>query len=199
MKVHQRPRSIRIWLLLPFVLLLATMQVPTSTAQDSPEQAGFAYLAALQGTSPLASVIPVNRSAVLHTPEGIYHGPAGFEEYASYLQDSFTNLSFVVRDPGATGSQVVLHFVMTGTHTGSYEGMPGNCATVKVPGVAVLSIDGSGITEQWITYDQDTLIEQIDGFHQLDPSNKPDCPQVYPDEPLRDPVCIRRDRCDANS
>jgi predicted ester cyclase len=198
MNLHRRSHAPRIFLLFAFALLLTLTHLPSGSAQVVPEQVGRTYLGVIQGTSPLASSMAVSPTAVLHTPEGIYHGGDGVEEFSSYLQDSFSDLSFVVRDSSVSGSDIVVHFVMVGTHTGSYHGMPGNCAGIKVPGVAVLTSDDHGISEQWISYDQDTLEAQIDGFHQLDPTNKPDCPQIYPDEPVRDPVCIRRDRCDAN-
>jgi hypothetical protein len=170
-------------------------------AQVSPDQAGLTYLAALQGASPLSSSsLVVGERAVLHTPEGIYHGPTGFDEFASFLQGTFSDLSFVIKDPSISGNDIVMHFVMIGTYTGSYHNMATNCAGIKVPGVAVLSLDETGIAEQWISYDTSTLVAQIDGFHQLDPTNKPDCSRFSPEVPARDPdpLCIRRDHCRSN-
>lgn len=197
MNARQRSNAPRLFLLLAVGLLFLTTHLPGGAAQVAPEQAGLTYLAALQGTSPLASSsLMVSQKAVLHTPEGIYHGRDGIDEFASFLQGAFSDLSFVIRNPSISGNDIVMHFVMTGTYTGSYQRLATNCAGIKVPGVAVLSLDDTGIAEQWISYDVSTLVAQIDGFHQLDPSNKPDCSSLTVERPAPVADCVRRDRCD---
>lgn len=197
MNVRQRSPAPRIWLLLSFVLLLAATHAPGVSARDIPERTGHTYLAVIEGATPFTTGVAVSPAAVLHTPEGIYHGQAGVNEFSSDLRSSFSDLTFVVRESSVSGDEIVIHFVMTGTHTGLYQGMPGSCAGVKVPGLAVLTIGERGISEQWITYDQETLVTQIDRFEAAEASFNPDCPRFSPEVPVRDPnpLCIRRDHC----
>ncbi len=196
MTSHHRSMAPRIWLLLSFVLLLIATHVPTGSAQGVPDPAGRTYLAVLEGTTTFTT-ITVSPKAVLHTPEGIFHGRDGIDEFSSDLRSSFSDLTFVVRESSISGDEIVIHFVMTGTHTGLYHGNMNSCAGVKVPGLAVLRMDEHGISEQWITYDQQTLLEQIDRFEAFDSRIRSDCPRFNPEVPVKDPKpsCIRRGHC----
>jgi hypothetical protein len=97
---------------------------------------------------------------------------------------------------------MVIEFTMSGVHTGAYQGMDWDCARVSVPGVAVLRTGEDGFTEQWITYDQQTLLDQIH-VHGLVPwSERPSCDSYLRiAEPIADPQfppqCLTKLQCES--
>jgi len=202
MNLHRPSRSCRPLFLVVIATLLLTASQLTggAAAQVPPEQPGLDFLAILQGDSALRAIPGLaTPDTLLHTPEGMFQGRDGFDQFAALLQGSFTNLDFATQKTEVVEHLVIVEFRMSGIHTGSYRDMPSNCAGINVPGVVVLRIHESGITEQWIGYDRDALVAQIDGFHQLDPTNRPDCSNLTADQPAPDANCVRRDRCDATS
>ena len=202
MNLHRPSRSCRPLFLVVIATLLLTASQLTggAAAQVPPEQPGLDFLSILQGDSALRAIPGLaTPDTLLHTPEGMFQGRDGFDQFAALLQGSFTNLDFATQKTEVVEHLVIVEFKMSGIHTGSYLNMPSNCAGINVPGVVVLRIDESGITEQWIGYDREMLLAQIDGFHQFDPTYRPDCSNLPADQPALDTNCVRRDRCDATS
>jgi hypothetical protein len=157
----------------------------------------------IKDDSPLASAsILVGPEVRLNSPEGVFHGPEGVNEFTSTLQRSFSNLNFATKSTEVVDNLVIVTFTMTGINTGSYHDLPAKCAGIAVDGVAVLQLEGSGIREQWIGYDLSTLEAQIEAFNQIDPTGRPYCnfvpdPVPAPAPEPNDVPCVRRDRCDA--
>lgn len=201
MNVHRPLRSCRLlFLLVVSTLLLTASQFTGSAAQVPPEQPGLDFLAVLQGDSALRALPGLaTPDTLLHTPEGVFQGRDGIDQFSAFLQGSFTNLDFATQKTEVVENLVIVNFTMSGIHTGSYLNMPGHCAGISVPGVVVLRIHESGITEQWIGYDREMLLAQIDGFHQFDPTNRPICSNLLAEKLAPGSVCIRRDHCAAPS
>jgi hypothetical protein len=180
MNAHRSSRSRRLarctFLIVIASFLLATGQ-STATAQNASTQIlADQYFGAMVGTAALASTFTmVAPDAMLHTPEGQFRGPEGTSQFASTLNASFSNLTFAPQWSEVEEDLVVVRFTMIGSHTGEYLDRAPLCAKISVPGMAVLRMDGSGIADQWITYDKEKVLTQIDRFAQIDPAERPGC------------------------
>jgi len=118
--------------------------------------------------------------ARLHTPEGVFRGAEGGSDFGARLQDSFSDLSFDTRSAETVGEYVMIEFMMTGIHTGAYRGAEPGCSGIVVPGMAVLQADSTGITEQWVSYDSQTVLDQIYVFSLFNPEGRPACDGGHP-------------------
>jgi len=224
MNLHRPSRSCHPLFLLVIATLLLTASQLTggAAAQVLNESLAAKYFdETLLGRNDSVTARLVASGARIITPEGTFIGPEGIDQFLATLDASFTDLVFVPEEYVVDNNVVTINFTITGLHTGDYHGFAPMCAGVAVSGVATLQFDGSVITEQWLTYDRDTLLAQIDGFHQLDPTYRPDCAAYTESQavvapalvPERVPVpndapgpgtnstleatCIRRDHCEA--
>jgi predicted ester cyclase len=136
--------------------------------------------------------------AVLTTPEGIYEGELGVLEFLDTLSDSFTQVQFTPTDYVTGDDAVTVRFTLSGYHTGPYLGLPARCAAIAVEGVAILNFSGEGISDQWFTYDRQSLVAQIVAMDGLDQHTRPLCDIDIAEVPATEPPqdCVRRDRCD---
>lgn len=142
----------------------------------------------------------VSPDARLRTPEGSFDGPDGPVRFATALRESFSDLEFVVHATELAGDQVVVRFTMTGIHTGPYAGLEPDCAGIAVPGMAVLQAGDAGIADQWISYDRQTVLDQIHVFGVFNPDGRPACgsdaPAIERFDPPGAPACTSRYLCE---
>lgn len=197
MKVHRSTRSCRsLFLVIVTTLLLTTSQLAGTSAQTAQQQMAGSYFDAVQGGGAYSLVGP---HAVLHTPEGSFAGTDGPTRFGAKLEESFTNVTFATRNTETVGEYVMIEFTLTGIHTGAYLDVSPECAGVAVPGLAILHVEESGITQQWISYDPGTVISQIDAFGQIDASSRPTCASQGVVQPVSDFVpaslCLDLDSC----
>ena len=143
---------------------------------------------------------------MFHTPEGIFRGQDGGNSFVNELRESFSDLQFDVRSSEVAGDSLVIEFTLTGVHTGSYQGMDWDCARVSAPGVAVLQTGDDGFSEQWIAYDQQTLIDQITVFSLVPDYTRTSCDSYLRiDAPLAKPIvdpqfppqCLTKFQCES--
>lgn len=196
-----RVRSTFVILVTSFLLLAGHFQV---AAQTDPLAGASGYFDWLLGRN--TSSVLVSPNSVLHTPEGIFRGQDGAQAFGSRLGESFSDLEFELQSAEVTGDSLIIEFQMSGVHTGSYQGMDWDCARVSVPGVAMLEAGEDGFSEQWITYDQQTLLDQIH-VHGLVPWNeRPSCDaHLRVDAPLSEPIadpqvppqCLTKFECES--
>lgn len=142
-----------------------------------------------------------NPGALLYTPEGDFTGANGQDEFVSQLRESFSNVRFDVRSTESAGPLLVVEFTMSGIHDGVYLNNPPRCAGVSVDGVAVLELGDQGIERQWIAYDRDTILAQIDAFSRIAPESRPTCDSqgitLQTEAPVdtSSPACMQLDSC----
>lgn len=184
-----RIRSAFIILITSFLLIGGHSQ---AAGQADPQAMASGYFDWLLGRgNAVATAALVSPTTVLHTPEGVFRGQDGLDAFGSQLGASFSNLEFEVQSADIAGDRMVVEFTMTGVHTGMYQGMDWNCAHVSAPGVAVLQTGDDGFSEQWITYDQQTLLDQIYVFS-LTPDFVPSSCEISLvfDNPLSEPIAV---------
>lgn len=85
-------------------------------------------------------------------------GHAGF---ASAFYAAFGDLSHTVEDVFATESRVAVRFILRGTHTGSFFGMPATNRTVTVPANILMHVEHGKITRLFGVFDEAGLLRQL--------------------------------------
>lgn len=97
----------------------------------------------------------------------VYHGSAGCEEYARLTfagaPDFELEATTIVRD----GNRAVAEWIMSGTQTGDWPGLPATGARFSVPGVSVIETDGALIRRVADYFDLCTLLRQLGALPDL--------------------------------
>lgn len=188
-------------------LLMTVGAASGAHTPDTPNLMATRYIdQVIEGGDLQAASLLLDDSAVLHTPEGVYLGAAGANQFSLESSAMFDDLDFQAQDITATDDMVVMEGTITGINVASYHGLPANCAAVAVPGLVVLTFEDGEITDQWVNYDPSTLTSQIDGFNQIEASRRPDCSTrltaadeavaVAAPEADLPPSCLERMQCE---
>lgn len=195
-------RSIRTAIMLLFASLLLTTANSAALAQPAARIAAIQYFDGILGSAnaaPSASAL-MSPDARLHTPEGVFRGAEGASTFGARLQESFSDLVFDPRSTEIVGDSIVIEFMMTGIHTGTYRGAEPGCSGIVVPGMAVVQTSDSGITEQWVSYDSQTVLDQIYVFGLFNPDGRPGCdgdePVAESVAPTGAPACTSAGKCE---
>jgi len=173
-----------------------------AVAQPTNQIMAIQYFDGILGNANAATASArMSPDARLHTPEGVFRGADGVTDFGARLQESFSDLSFDMRSTETVGEYVVVEFTMTGIHTGDYRGAEPGCSGIVVPGMAVLQAGDSGITEQWVSYDSQTVLDQIHVFGLFNPEGRPACDGGQPIAkriaPPGAPACTSVTRCES--
>jgi len=91
----------------------------------------------------------------------VHHGPDGCGEYASLTFTGAPDFELetirIVRD----GHGAVAEWIMRGTHTGDWPGLPATGAGFSAPGVSVIETDGQRVRRGADYWDLYTLLQQL--------------------------------------
>ncbi len=197
---HLPPIRSAFMILIASVLLTAG-HASAASVQPKTHLTAFQYFDAIVGNLEVeAASALLSPDARLHTPEGVFRGADGASNFGAKLEGSFSDLSFDTRSVETAGEYVVIEFLMTGVHTGAYHGTEPGCSGIVVPGMAVLQAGDSGFTEQWVSYDSQTVLDQIYVFGLFNPEGRPGCDgsQVVPERivPPGAPACTSATKCE---
>jgi steroid delta-isomerase-like uncharacterized protein len=78
---------------------------------------------------------------------------------ASY--EAFSDLRRPVEDLVAEGDKVVARWTSTGTHDGSFQGIPPSGKTVTTSGITVFRLEDGKIVEEWSESDMLGMLQQL--------------------------------------
>jgi steroid delta-isomerase-like uncharacterized protein len=78
---------------------------------------------------------------------------------ASY--EAFSDLKRPVEDLVAEGDKVVARWTSTGTHDGSFQGIPPTGKTVTTSGITVFRLEDGKIVEEWSESDMLGMLQQL--------------------------------------
>ena len=97
-----------------------------------------------------------------HTQHGtVVHGAAGVKQFVAQYLAAFAHAQSVVEDQVAEGDRVVVRLTFTGTHTGTWMGIPPTGKPVTVKGMALYRLHDGKIVEQWTIGDTLGLLQQL--------------------------------------
>ena len=97
-----------------------------------------------------------------YTPHGtVMHGSANVKQFVAQYLTAFSRAHSVVEDQVAEGDRVVVRLTFTGTHTGTWMGIPPTGKPVTVKGMALYRLRDGKIVEQWTIGDTLGLLQQL--------------------------------------
>jgi len=100
---------------------------------------------------------------VEHSPDPMMKGTglAALKSMASMMHTMYPDMKSTMNFMIAEGDLVMAHFTMTGTNSGSVEGMPATNKTISVEGVDIARFkDGVGV-EHWGYFDVMKMMQQL--------------------------------------
>jgi predicted ester cyclase len=89
------------------------------------------------------------------------HGPAGFLATSRWLRDAFSNLRFELQETLAEGDTVMAAAIMTGQHTGSFNGIAPTGRSIAHKQVHIFTIADGRITRHRAVRDDLGLLFQL--------------------------------------
>jgi predicted ester cyclase len=89
------------------------------------------------------------------------HGPAGFLATSRWLRDAFSNLRFELQETLAEGGTVMAAAIMTGTHTGVFNGIAPTGRSITHKQVHIFAVADNQITHHRAVRDDLGLLFQL--------------------------------------
>jgi predicted ester cyclase len=89
------------------------------------------------------------------------HGPAGFLATSRWLRDAFSDLRFELQETVAEGDTVMVAAVMTGRHTGPFNGIPPTGRPIAHKQMHIFTIADGEITRHRAVRDDLGLLLQL--------------------------------------
>ncbi len=88
-------------------------------------------------------------------------GPEGIGGLVTLLRTAFPDAEFPIEDVAVDGDTVAVRWAMRGTSEEEFQGTPPNGEGVTLPNTAFLRIEDGRIVEDWVTYHQLGLLQQL--------------------------------------
>jgi steroid delta-isomerase-like uncharacterized protein len=92
---------------------------------------------------------------------GAPNGPGGLKWLIAMFHSAFPDLHCSVEDEIREGNRFAAHWMMRGTHKGSFLGNPPTGRPVDVQGIIFARTENSRIAEDWILIDQLGILQQL--------------------------------------
>ncbi len=83
------------------------------------------------------------------------------KQFIAGLHAAFSEVAFTIEDMVAEGDRIVGRWVMRGTNTGSFNGMPPTGRPVTVSGFDLLRVEGDRFAEVWHVEDIAGMLQQL--------------------------------------
>lgn len=104
----------------------------------------------------------------LFTAESVIHFPGlppmdieAFKQVGMMFRQGFPDLVITVVDQIAEGDKVATHILSTGTHTGTFQGIPASGRPIRLEGIIIEHYRNGRIAERWDQFDALGLMQQI--------------------------------------
>lgn len=98
---------------------------------------------------------------VARVPRSDFQGISDYKAYVRETLEGLPDIYIYVKDQYVDGCHLITRFQMTGTHTGSFLGVPPTGRTVDVEGVAIHRFVGDRFVESWTVWDVLGLCHEI--------------------------------------
>lgn len=96
-----------------------------------------------------------------HDPLGDHYGPDGVRIGVAELRAAFPDLRVSVEEVVAAEDRVVHRFILAGTQSGPYLGLPPTGRPVRATGIALDRVAGGKLAERWAVLDAIGLLRQL--------------------------------------
>jgi steroid delta-isomerase-like uncharacterized protein len=99
---------------------------------------------------------------VWHEPDRDIHGTEEAKQFVTVYKTAFPDLQVTIEDLIAEGDKVVTRVTLRGTHQGETEEFgPPTGRQVESKGVTISRIEGGEIVEDWDSYDNLSVLQQL--------------------------------------
>ena len=99
---------------------------------------------------------------VWHMPDQEVRGIEEAKQFVDMFKSAFPDMQATVEDVVAEGDEVVTRVTLRGTHQGEVEEFgPPTGRQVETQGITIHRIDGGKIVEEWNSYDNLSLMQQL--------------------------------------
>ena len=88
-------------------------------------------------------------------------GLEAIRQYITAYRNAFPDVKFKINDQIAERDKVVMHFTITGTHNGNFQGIAPTGKSIKITGIAIHRIINGKIVEIWSNWDTLGLMQQL--------------------------------------
>jgi steroid delta-isomerase-like uncharacterized protein len=88
-------------------------------------------------------------------------GREGLKEVIGMMRVAFPDIHWVVEETVASGDKVVTRFTWTGTHRGTFLGVPASGRSVSVKGVVIDRLASGKMADSRILMDNFTMMQQL--------------------------------------
>jgi steroid delta-isomerase-like uncharacterized protein len=92
---------------------------------------------------------------------GQRQGREGLKEVIGMMRAAFPDIHWVVEETVASGDKVVARFTWTGTHRGTFLGVPASGRSVSVKGVVIDRLAAGKMADSRILMDNFTMMQQL--------------------------------------
>jgi len=92
---------------------------------------------------------------------GQKQGREGLKEVIGMLRSAFPDIHWAVDETVASGDKVVTRFTWTGTHQGTFLGIPATGRSVSVKGVVIDRLAAGRMADSRILMDNFTMMQQL--------------------------------------
>lgn len=86
---------------------------------------------------------------------------AGHQEFAAAFYAAFADLRHSVEQVVSEGDRAAVRFILVGTHTGDFMGVPPAGAPIEVSATALMRIEDGRVAELWGEFDRMALMQQL--------------------------------------
>ena len=101
-------------------------------------------------------------NVVVHSSSGMdIHGLEDFKKLMSQWYDGFPDIHFNIDDMVVEGDMVVVRYTLTGTHKGTFMGIPPTNKTLSGWAIDIYHIVGGKLVECWTRGDTLGLMQQL--------------------------------------
>ncbi len=87
--------------------------------------------------------------------------PGDVKQFVNTYRTAFPDGHTTVEDSVAEGDKVAYRWTFRGTHQGGLMGIPPTGKRVEITGITINRLSGGKIEEQWNTFDQLGMLQQI--------------------------------------
>ncbi len=105
----------------------------------------------------------ISPSHALHGPNvsGSQIGPDAYKQQVARFTTAFPDLHFAIEDIVSEKDNLVVSWMISGTHKGEYEGMPPTNKKISVEGITINQIANGKILDSYVSWDALGLMRQL--------------------------------------
>lgn len=146
---------------------MSTEPMSDSTVAEQNRTAARQWIEAFNARDDAGEAAARTADYIAHAPDSIQAETIdsdGWVEFLGVFLEGFPDLHIEVLGSSADEGMVAQRFVFTGTHTGSFRGLPPTNRKINVGGIEINRMVDGKVAEHWFQLDAVTLFEQL-GLH----------------------------------